>query len=140
LQRQLWDGLKTIPDIRLNGPEPGPLRAPNNLHVSFGFIEGEGLALLCDMNGIAIGAGTACVSKSLRISPTLRAMGLDASQAQGAVTFSLGKDNTSEEIEHLMATLPKLVKQLRELSPGWDEFQKKAQATPISAPQGEPGR
>jgi cysteine desulfurase len=128
LQKQLWDGLKTAaPHIRLNGPELGPLRAPTNLNVSVEFIEGEGLALLCDMNGIAIGAGTACVSKSLRVSPTLRAIGLDASLAQGAVIFSLGKDNTADEIDYVIATLPKLVDQLRSLSPSWEEFQKREQ-------------
>jgi cysteine desulfurase len=127
LQRQLWNGLKiSVPHIRLNGPEPGPLRSPANLNVSFEFIEGEGLALLCDMNGIAIGAGTACVSKSLGISPALRAMGLTAEQAQGSVIFSLGKDNTAEDIDSVIATLPKLVSQLRSLSPAWDEYQKNA--------------
>jgi len=120
LQRQFWNGLKAcVPHIRLNGPEPGPLRAPANLNVSFESIEGEGLALLCDMNGIAIGAGTACVSKALRISPALSAIGLDATWAQGAVIFSLGKDNTAEEIDYVLGVLPKLAARLRSLSPGW---------------------
>jgi cysteine desulfurase len=124
LQQRLWQGLQATPHVQLNGPPPGPGRAPANLNVSVKFIEGEGLALLCDMQGIAIGAGTACVSKALRVSPTLRALGVDLAMAQGAVIFSLGKDNTVEEIDHVVALLPKLVQQLRDLSPAWDEFQK----------------
>jgi cysteine desulfurase len=125
LQQRLWRGLQAAaPHLQLNGPPPGPGRAPTNLNVSVKFIEGEGLALLCDMNGIAIGAGTACVSKALRVSPTLRALGLEASVAQGAVIFSLGKDNTAEEMDNVAALLPKLIQQLRGLSPAWDEFQK----------------
>jgi cysteine desulfurase len=127
LQQQLWNGLKSsVPRLKLNGPEPGPGRAPTTLNVSFEFIEGEGLALLCDMNGIAIGAGAACVSKSLRVPATFRAMGLEAAQAQGAVLFSFGKDNTAAEIDQVLATLPKLASQLRSLSPAWEESQKSA--------------
>ncbi len=122
LQNQLWRGLQNaIPRLRLNGPPPGPLRSPANLNISFEGIEGEGLALLCDMHGIAVGAGTACLSKSLRIPPSLQAIGLDASQGRGAVMLTLGKDNTADEMDHVIATLPKLVHQLRQLSPSWQE-------------------
>lgn len=120
LQRRLWKGLRSsIPRVHLNGPEPGEGRSPANLNVSVEGIEGEGLALLADMHGLAIGAGTACVSKALGIAPTLQAIGLGTALAKAAVIFSLGKDNTEDEIDHALELLPRLIHQLRSLSPDW---------------------
>ena len=125
LQQRLWKGLSAnIPHLRLNGPLPGPKRLCTNVNLSFQFVEGEGVVLLGDMQGIALASGTACVSKALKVSPVLTAIGLEHSLAQGAVILSLGKDNTSDEIDCVIETLPKIVSKLRGMSPLWDEFQR----------------
>jgi cysteine desulfurase len=125
LQKRLWEGLsRAIPHLKLNGPEPGPNRISTNLNISPEFVEGEGVLLLCDMNGLAIASGTACVSKALKISHVLAAIGLDAALAQAAVILSLGKDNTSDDIDYAVETIAKVVKKLRGMSATWDEFQK----------------
>jgi cysteine desulfurase len=125
LQKRLWAGLKDrIPRIQLNGPPPGPARVAMNLNVSTEFIEGESLALLCDMNGIALTGATGCVSRSLKTSHVLSAIGLPHSLAQSAVIMSLGKDNTAEEIDCVIDTFGKIARKLRGMSPAWDEFEK----------------
>ncbi len=125
LQKRLWDGLSArIPFIKLNGPVPGPDRAPTNINISTEFIEGEGQLLLCDMNGIAVASGSSCVSKSLKISHVLSAIGLDHALAQGNLILSLGKDNTAEDIDYVVETFARIVTKLRAMSPMWDEFEK----------------
>jgi cysteine desulfurase len=125
LQKRLWDGLKTkIPYIKLNGPEPGPKRISTSLNLSTEFIEGEGQLLLCDMNGIAVASGSSCVSKSLKVSHVLSAIGLDHALAQGNIIMSLGKDNTEEDVDYVVESFEKIVKKLRGMSPMWDEFEK----------------
>jgi cysteine desulfurase len=126
LQRRLWEGLRAaVPCLRLNGPEPGPARVTTNLNLSTEFIEGEGQLLLCDMHGIAVASGSSCVSKSLKISHVLAAIGLDHALAQGNLILSLGKDNTDEEIDYVVETFAgKVVPKLRAMSPMWDEFQR----------------
>jgi cysteine desulfurase len=125
LQKQLWDGLKAkIPYIKLNGPEPGPKRISTTINISTEFIEGEGQLLLCDLNGIAVASGSSCVSKSLKISHVLAAIGLDHALAQGNIIMSLGKDNTEEDVQYVIETFAKIVAKLRGMSPMWDEFEK----------------
>ena len=125
LQQRLWEGIQgTVPYVKLNGPDPGPRRISTNLNLSFEFIEGEGLALMLDMQGIAVASGPSCVSKLLRISPVLTAIGLDHSLAQGNIILSLGKDNTEEEVDSALETFTKVVARLRGMSPTWDEFQR----------------
>ena len=125
LQQRLWDGLKgTVPFIKLNGPEPGPNRISTNLNLSTEFIEGEGQLLLCDLNGIAVASGSSCVSKSLKISHVLAAIGLDHALAQGNIIMTLGKDTTEEDVDYVVATFAKIVDTLRHMSPMWDEFQR----------------
>lgn len=125
LQKRLWDGLNSrIPFIKLNGPAPGPDRAPANINISTEFIEGEGQLLLCDMNGIAVASGSSCVSKSLKISHVLSAIGLDHALAQGNLILSLGKDNTEEDIDYVIEAFARIVTKLRAMSPMWDEFEK----------------
>ena len=123
LQRRLWEGLaKKIPCLVLNGPKPGPERIGTNLNLSIEFIEGEGLALLCDINGIAVASGAACVSKAIKASPVLTAIGLEASLAQANIILTLGEGNTIAEIDHVIDKLPKLVERLRGMSPMWDAY------------------
>ncbi len=125
LQKRLWDGLKAnIKFIKLNGPEPGPKRISTNLNLSTEFIEGEGQLLLCDNFGIAVASGSSCVSKSLKISHVLSAIGLDHALAQGNIIMSLGKDNTEEEVDYTIETFVKIVNKLRGMSPMWDEFER----------------
>jgi cysteine desulfurase len=125
LQKRLWDGLKTqIQFIKLNGPEPGPKRIATNLNLSTEFIEGEGQLLLCDLNGIAVASGSSCVSKSLKISHVLGAIGLDHALAQGNIIMTLGEANTEEDVDYVVATFAKIVTKLRGMSPMWDEFQR----------------
>lgn len=125
LQRRLWDGLKSHIDfIKLNGPEPGPDRIPTNINISTEFIEGEGQLLLCDLNGIAVASGSSCVSKSLKISHVLAAIGLDHALAQGNLILTLGKDNTEQDVDYVVETFARIVEKLRGMSPMWDEFQR----------------
>ena len=125
LQRRLWDGLKArVPFIKLNGPEPGPGRVCASLNISFEFVEGEGLLLMLDTRGIAVASGTSCVSKALKVSPVLQAIGSDYALGQGSVLFSLGESNTETEIDTVLEVVPRTVERLRDLSPMWDEFQR----------------
>jgi cysteine desulfurase len=134
LQARLWEGLKQrVPYLRLNGPDPGPLRLSTNLNLSTEFIEGEGQLLLCDMHGIAVASGSSCVSKSLKISHVLEAIGLDHALAQGNLIMSLGKDNTDEDIDYVIETFAtKVVAKLRSMSPMWDAFERGAIDSMIS--------
>ncbi|HKS36770.1 MAG TPA: cysteine desulfurase family protein [Verrucomicrobiae bacterium] len=125
LQRRLWNGIRTgVTHVKLNGPEPGQKRISTNLNISVEFIEGEGLALMLDVNGIAAASGPSCISKSLKIPPVLAAIGLNHRLAQGSIILSLGKDNTEEEIDYVIETFTKIVTKLRAMSPTWDEFQR----------------
>jgi cysteine desulfurase len=124
LQKRLYTGLwKNIRYIKLNGPEPGPLRICNQLNLSTEFIEGEGQLLLLDYQGIAVASGSSCVSKSLKVSHVLSAIKLDHALAQGNIIMSLGKDNTSEDVDYVLDTFPKIVDKLRNMSPMWKEFE-----------------
>ncbi len=123
LQRRLWEGLKARVDyLRLNGPVPGPDRLTTNLNLSPEFVEAEGLALALDMQGIAVTAGPSCVSKSLKVSPVLSAIGLDHSLAQSSVILSLASEVSDQDIDHVVAAFADVVTRLRGLSPMWDEF------------------
>jgi cysteine desulfurase len=125
LQQRLWDGLRArVPYVRLNGPAPGPRRLGATLNVSFEFVEGEGLLLMLDTQGVAVASGTTCASRALRVSPVLRAIGLENGLAQGSVLFSPGESTTEAEIDDLLELLPAIVSRLRGLSPLWDEFQR----------------
>lgn len=125
LQQRLWSGLKErIPYIKLNGPPPGPDRIVNNINISTEFIEGEGQLLLLDHNGIAVASGSSCVSKSLKISHVLSAIGLDHALAQGNLILTLGKDNTEADVDYVIETFAKIVDNLRRMSPMWDEFER----------------
>ncbi|MCE0496406.1 MAG: cysteine desulfurase [Methylacidiphilales bacterium] len=124
LQKRLYEGLwKHIEYIKLNGPEPGPLRVCNTLNLSTEFIEGEGQLLLLDYQGIAVASGSSCVSKSLKVSHVLSAIKLDHALAQGNIIMSLGKDNTVEDVDYVLDTFPKIVHKLRNMSPMWKEFE-----------------
>ena len=109
--------LSTIPEVKLNGHPNGDLRLPNTLNVSFNFIEGESLLLFFDMKGIAASSGSACTSGSLEPSHVMGAMGVDIVLAHSSTRFSLGSDNTEEEVDFILQELPAIVQRLREMSP-----------------------
>ncbi len=116
LRDRLHKGLsENIEELYLNGhPE---LRLPNTLNLGFAFVEGESLLLNFDMKGICVSTGSACTSGSLEPSHVLAAMGIDTVIAQGSVRFSLGEQNTEEEIDYCIEVIPKIVKKLRKMSP-----------------------
>ncbi len=97
-------------------------RLPNIANISFRSIEGEGLLINLDMQGVAVSTGSACSSGSLEPSPVIRALGRDDDLARGAIRFSLGKDNTDEDVSYLLDVLPKAVESLRKLSPARFEY------------------
>ncbi len=112
LQKKMADGLlKGIQGIRLNGhPEK---RLPGNVNVSFPDLEGEGLVLALDLNGLAVSAGSACSSKNRHASYVLRAMGLSNKEAFGAIRISLGRDNTEKDVDFAVETIRDTVRILR---------------------------
>ena len=121
LQEQLHAGLQErIEKISLNGPTPGVERLPTQLNYSMAGLEGEGLALALDMQGVAIASGAACVTQNLAIPPALAAIGLDVAEAKGNVLLSLGRDISTADIDHVLEIIPKQVDKLRALSPTWD--------------------
>jgi cysteine desulfurase len=125
LQQRLWDGLqRRISYLKLNGPTPGPLRISTSLNLSVEFVEGEGLLLLLDMKGVAAASGPACISKALKVSHVLEAIGLDHALAQGNLMLSLGRANTEEEVDYVLDMFEPIVTKLRGMSPLWDEFQR----------------
>jgi cysteine desulfurase len=106
---------QSIDDIAFNGnPE---LRLPHLSNISFRFIEGEGLLIHLDMQGVAVSTGSACSSGTLEPSPVIRALGRNEELARGAIRFSFGKDNTDEDVDYVMEALPRAVESLRQLSP-----------------------
>lgn len=109
--------LQTVPDIKLNGhPDPN-MRLPNTLNVSFAYIEGESLLLFFDLKGIAASSGSACTSGSLEPSHVMGAMCVDVVLAHSSTRFSLGADNTEEDVDYVLEVLPPIVQRLRDMSP-----------------------
>ena len=108
-----------ISNIEFNGNREK--RLPNVSNISFRFVEGEGLLINLDLQGVAISTGSACSSGSLEPSPIIRALGKTDELARGAIRFSFGKENSSEEIEYVSEILPKAIANLRRLSPVYSQ-------------------
>ena len=118
--RRLRDRFETevedrIPDIVFNGDREQ--RLPHLSNISFRFIEGEGLLIHLDMQGVAVSTGSACSSGTLEPSPVIRALGRNEELARGAIRFSFGKDSTDEDVDYAVTALLRAVESLRELSP-----------------------
>ncbi len=123
IQAGLWNGLRArVPQLRLNGPDPGEARLPTNLNFSVEFVEGEGVALRADLKGVAIGSGSACVSKALKVPRALAAIGLEPALAQGCVILSPGAMNLEAEVDEAVGILAGVIGDLRGMSPTWEEF------------------
>jgi cysteine desulfurase len=110
-----------VPDVTITGPLDLSRRASNNFSCCFGFIEGEAILMALDLAGIAASSGSACTSGSLEPSHVLTAMGVPEDMARGSMRLTVGHDNTAEQIEYVLDTLPGIVFRLRSLSPAWRE-------------------
>lgn len=116
LRDKLINGiLAAIPEVKLNGHPT--TRLPNNVNVSFKYIEGEALLLRLDLAGIAGSSGSACTSGSLDPSHVLLAIGLPHEIAHGSLRLSLGTDTTEAEVDEVLEKLPGIVAGLRAMSP-----------------------
>lgn len=120
LRDQLIDRISDeIPKCRLNGDREK--RVCGNVNFSFEGIEGEGLLLLLDMNGICASSGSACTSGSLDPSHVLLAIGLPHEIAHGSLRLSINEETTQEDVDYIMEKLPQIVERLRAMSPVWDK-------------------
>jgi cysteine desulfurase len=107
--------LELCPDTRVNGDREN--RLPNTTNISFEYVEGEAILLRLNEYGICASSGSACTSGSLEPSRVLRAMGVPFTAIHGSIRFSLSRYNTEEEIDKVIEIMPKIIKELRELSP-----------------------
>jgi cysteine desulfurase len=118
LQKSIAD---TTHDIGVNG---GAMpRVPNTTNIFFDGIEGEALVIALDLKGLAVSTGAACASGAIEPSHVLTAMGLSPERAHASIRFSLGKQNTPEDIEFALALIPETIARLRELSPVYNRKQ-----------------
>jgi len=121
LRKRLLEGLPaSIGHMVVTGhPEN---RLPGNASFCVEFIEGESMLMLLNSQGVAVTSGSACTSRALKASHVLIAMGLPHEIAQGSLLFSLGIDNTSQDIDHVLNVLPPIVDRLRQMSPLYAKF------------------
>jgi cysteine desulfurase len=110
--------VSAIPHAQVNGK--GAARLPNTLNISSHYVEGEGMLYQLDAHGICASSGSACTSGSLEPSHVLRAMNVPFTAVHGSVRFSLSRYNTPEEIDKIIEVFPRIVANLRRLSPYWD--------------------
>ena len=112
-----------IPYVRLNGDRVR--RLPNNVNVSFQFVEGESLLLMLDNYGICASSGSACTSGSLDPSHVLLAIGLPHEIAHGSLRMTLSEETTKEDVDFTVDRLKEIVQNLRNMSPLYEDFIKK---------------
>lgn len=115
LRDRATDALLEIPHSRLNGHPT--MRAPDNANVSFRFVEGESLLLHLDLRGFAVSTGSACFSRSLEASHVILASGGDHERAHGSVRVTLGRFNSMQAVDALVASIRDVVGELRRISP-----------------------
>ncbi len=122
LRDKIIEGMLKIPNVYLTGhPEN---RLPHHASFVVEFIEGEAMLLMSSMKGIYAASGSACSSKALKSSPVLLSLGISSALAQGSIVFSLGIDNSDEDIDYFISEFPQVINRLREMSPftkGWGE-------------------
>jgi len=120
LERELLE----IEATGLNGE--GAPRVPNTTNIYFDGIEGEALVIALDLKGLAVSTGAACSSGAIEPSHVLIAMGLRPDRAKASIRFSLGKQNTPEDVDFALGLIPETVARLRELSPLWSSSRRKS--------------
>ena len=118
LRDRLWDGLKDMEEVYLNGDFDQ--RVPGNLNVSFNYVEGE--SLIMALNDMAVSSGSACTSASLEPSYVLRALGRSDELAHSSIRFTIGRFTTEEEIDYIVERIQEKVGKLRDLSPLWEMY------------------
>jgi cysteine desulfurase len=118
--RLIGELMAKIPYIKLNGHYEK--RLPNNINLSFEFIEGESILLLLNQLGYMCSSGSACTSGSLDPSHVLMAIGLPHEIAHGSLRITLGRENTAADIDRMIADLPGVIEKLRLISPLYADF------------------
>ena len=119
LHHRLIDGLKDVEEVFLNGHPTQ--RVPQNVNMSFNFVEGE--SLIMGIKGLAVSSGSACTSASLEPSYVLRALGRSDELAHSSLRMTIGRFTTEEDIDYAVRTIRDKVAKLRELSPLWEMHQ-----------------
>ena len=118
LRNRLWNGLKDIEEVYLNGDFEN--RYPGIMNISFNYVEGE--SLIMATKDIAVSSGSACTSASLEPSFVLRAIGRSDELAHSSLRMSIGRFTTEKEIDATIETVKKAVDKLRALSPLWEMY------------------
>ncbi len=133
LGMRLWDGLaSSITHMHFTGHPTQ--RLPGHVSFWIEFVEGESLLLWLNLNGVASSSGSACSSNILAVNETglkashvLTAIGVPAEICHGSITFSLGKDSSAAEVDHVLKVMPEIVGRLRDMSPLYEAFKKSHQ-------------
>lgn len=116
LRNKLISGFERVPYSVINGPR-GDKRSPANVSFSFKGLEGESMLMHLDLNGISVATGSACSTTKLEPSHVLTAIGVKPEVAHGTIRFTLSRYNTEEEIDYTLEVVPRVVEQLRRISP-----------------------
>ena len=116
LRDRLYNGLKDIPEVFINGDMEA--RVPHNLNISFNYVEGE--SLIMGVKEIAVSSGSACTSASLEPSYVLRALGRSDELAHSSIRMTVGRFTTEQDVDATIATMKRTVEKLRAMSPLWD--------------------
>jgi cysteine desulfurase len=128
LRDKLKDRLmNSLDEVYINGTMEH--RLPNNLNISFAYVEGE--SLLMGINEIAVSSGSACTSATLEPSYVLKALGAGDDLAHSSIRFGLGRFNTEEEVDYVAGKVIEVVKKLRELSPLYEMFKEGIDLTKV---------
>jgi cysteine desulfurase len=109
--------LENIEQVGVNSG--GAPRVPNTANIHFDCIEGEAMVIALDLKGLSVSTGAACSSGAIEPSHVLTAMGLSPDHARASIRFSLGKQNTDEDVDFALGLVPEVVARLREISPVW---------------------
>jgi cysteine desulfurase len=116
LRDRLYNGLKDIPEVFINGDMEH--RVPHNLNISFNYVEGE--SLIMGVKEVAVSSGSACTSASLEPSYVLRALGRSDELAHSSIRMTVGRFTTEQDVDSTIATMKRTVEKLRAMSPLWD--------------------
>ncbi len=122
MRDRLIENLLQIDRSHINGDRLH--RLPGNVNMCFEGIEGESLLLMLDLNGICASSGSACTSGSLDPSHVLLSIGLPHEIAHGSLRLTFGDENTEEDIDYIIKTIPPIVERLRSMSPLWEKIVK----------------
>ncbi|MDD4933223.1 MAG: cysteine desulfurase family protein [Methylacidiphilaceae bacterium] len=133
LSQKLWETIhREIPALHWHGPPPGEQRLPHQLAWSAEGAEAEAQVLACDLKGVAIAAGPSCISKSLRGSHVLRAIGIPQRLVMSAVSVTLSKETSDEDLDIFCQIYSRVIERLRSMSPAWQQARDRAPSQPHS--------